>query len=146
MESIPYAFNYRVSYETDDEYRQELARVFGQLPIEKVPYGPAPPCTNEPLTYPQRAQVAVDFDAIDPIICAIVANAKKDLCMRTLLEKAAGRLLSTDLEKGGVMLFSYTAFDLFHACLQTFLYASEQWNDQNIYYKELMRRMAKRPK
>jgi hypothetical protein len=63
--------------------------------------------------------------------------------MHRLYEKAAGRLLSTDVERGGILLFSYTAFYLFHRCLHEFYYHPEQWNEANENYKELMRRMSK---
>lgn len=138
-----YELNYSVMYETDDEYRLELARVFRQCPLT-VPYGPAPFCNNEPLPYPQRCDVKIDFDAIDPIICSIVEHTKSDACMHKLYEKAAARILSTDIDRGAILLFSHTAFFLFHRCIHAFFYHPDQWNEQNENYKELMRRMSKK--
>lgn len=142
MESIAYELNHMVTYDTDDEYRTEMGRVFRQIPLT-VPYGPAPPCDNEPMSYPRRCEVEIDFDLIEPIVCEIASATRSNVLMHRLYKKAAGRLLSEDVVRGCILMFSYTAFDLFHRCLQTFVHDPDNWTDQNANYKELMRRMSK---
>lgn len=143
---LSYDFTRTVVYESDTEYRTELMHTF-RLPIPAPVFGPAPPETNEPLPYTVQQELDVDFDRIAQIVEQIVEITKHDRFMRSLYEKAAARLLSTDINTGGVLLItSFTAFSLFHTCLQTFFAQPSEWSDKHPAYVELMRRMAKPPR
>lgn len=139
---IQYDFERIVGYDSDREYREELMRTF-RIPIPPSVFGPAPPETNEPLTYSESNMIEVNFDAITNTVSQIADITKTDPCMRTLYEKAAARLLSTEIETGAILLFSYTAFHVFHICLHVYFYHRDDWGENHSAFKELMRRMSK---
>ena len=85
-----YNFDLDVNYDTDDEYREQLLKVFGF------------DCYNDKIIEIQKT---------------IFNDIKENKSLTDLLSKASNSVLSEDLEIGLVLLFSYSYFKIFHCIL-----------------------------
>lgn len=88
-----YNFDLDISYDTDDEYREQLLKAFGL------------DCYDDKIIEIQKT---------------IFDDIRKNKSLTDLLTKASHSILSEDLEMGLVLLFSYSYFKDFHNILKKF--------------------------
>lgn len=93
-----YNFDLDVNYDTDDEYREQLLKVFGF------------DCYDDKIIEIQKT---------------IFNDIKENKSLNDLLTKASNSVLSEDLEIGLVLLFSYSYFKSFHYILKKFKTCNE---------------------
>jgi hypothetical protein len=100
--SFQYPFNQLVSYETDDEYRAQICKVFAMA--------------NRPDEFTYDPRDYSDDDA-NVFINRVLYSTESIPAMRTLYIRAASAFMTEDVETGFVSLLSYDYFAYFHACL-----------------------------
>lgn len=88
-----YNFDLTIEYDDDDEYRQQILKVFA---------------------------LSEYTDEITQGIDSIYEDIRENSEFCELLEKAANSMLSEERELGLVILFSYDHFPAFHECIKEF--------------------------
>jgi len=114
-----YQSKIKVEYETDDEYRMDLLKVFDKTPGD---------LTNEL------------FDLLIDEINLIYKEIENNSKLVNLCKKAGTNYIFTEGEDGIIFLFSYTYFIDFHKCLFDF-YESGDVTDEN--YNNLLKKLEK---
>ncbi len=100
-----YHHSLEIVYSDDDEYRDCIRRVFSMDPAN---------CTDDDGYVYDDKNVSAGLDEIFAIT--------KDIPeFRDLYLVGAGKMMSTDLEIGMAIVFSYEYFDLFHVCLADYI-------------------------
>jgi hypothetical protein len=98
-----YDHSLEITYSDDEEYRSCLCRVFG-MSVSK---------TDDDFIYDDKT-VSAGLDYI-------FEQTKEIPEFRDLYLVGAAKMLSTELEIGMAIAFSYDYFDLFHVCLADFI-------------------------
>jgi len=120
-----YNTNTIVVYSTDDEYRNCLKKV---LNVELV--------DNDNILSEYDESTSKELDDI-------YEKTKNHPLFKIIYEKAANRFLSTDLEIGLAVLFSFSYFDLFHLLLCDFLQNTD-FDNSNVHYSNLLNDINKK--
>ena len=100
-----YDHSIEIAYSDDDEYRTCMRRVFG-MNVEDDG-------DNDDFIYDDKT-VSAGLDHI-------FEKTKDVIEFRDLYLVGAAKMLSTELEIGMAIAFSYEYFDLFHVCLADFM-------------------------
>ena len=88
-----YNFDLTIEYDNDEEYRQQILKVFN---------------------------LSEYTDEITKGIDSVYEDIRENEEFERLLEKAANSMLSEDKELGLVILFSYDHFPAFHDCIKEY--------------------------
>lgn len=88
-----YNFDLTIEYDNDEEYRQQILKVFN---------------------------LSEYTDEITKGIDSVYEDIRENERFSQLLEKAANSMLSEDKELGMVILFSYDHFTAFHECIKEY--------------------------
>jgi hypothetical protein len=115
MSAFSYPFEHLVSYDTDEDYREQLCRLVAAS--RPAPSGCGADQDIDARQYP-------DAD-MHEFIDSLLAVTEEIPAMRELYVRAAGVFMSTDIGIGLVSLFSYDHFAYFHACLCAVLRGAE---------------------
>jgi hypothetical protein len=100
-----YHHSLEIVYSDDDEYRDCIRRVFSMDPAN---------CTDDDGYVYDDKNVSAGLDEVFTIT--------KDVPeFRDIYLVCAGKMLSTELEIGMALIFSYEYFDLFHLCLADYM-------------------------
>lgn len=110
-----YNIDYSVKYTEDEEYRECFREVF----CMKTPESPKNNVQPIDEIY-EDEDYGYNSVSVKLGLDYIFIQTKKNEIFYKLYEKAAATLLSTDLELGLAILFSYDYFHLFHLCLYEF--------------------------
>ena len=104
--------NQIVNYADDFSYRQSIRDVFG-MNVSMDPNSDYDEVTQDELLY--------EGGAMSEGLDEIYEKTKDSADFQYIYETAAGFMLSTDLNIGLAVIFSYDYFDKFHPCLVDFL-------------------------
>ena len=115
MSTFQYPFDCLVSYGNDDEYREQICRVFSSSIRPDV------------ISSPHAILTSKDYSDDDAhIFINEVLSATENIpAMRTLYSLAASVFMTEDIGTGFVSLLSYDHFAYFHACLCAVLRGEE---------------------
>ena len=125
----PYQYQLRnVRYENDSGYRSCMRKLFCMITPEDLDTDLDEITMDENDYDEEAATKAMDF---------IYAKTHKHPVFRTLYEKGAGCMLSTDPEIGLAVLFSYDYMAMFHKCIRCFFENPDNFNEECDEYAEL---------
>ena len=116
------SLNPHISYDSDQEYRQHLRRVFRFSPEKRTYYANLEPSDIKEMNFeeidPQsKDEMELDMDALEEGMDKLFLATCDDPIFRTLYEYAAGRMFSTDPKIGQAVLCSYDTFAWYFSCV-----------------------------
>jgi len=128
MEFQHYNIHYLVNYNNNDEYRNQIQKVF-YMEIDTV--------TSEP------DEILYDDDAIRAGLQFILNNTKDNPHFIRLYEKAGELIMTNQSEMGLAVLFSYDFLSLFHKLLYVFFFEPNISIESNPIYVELLNKIKR---
>jgi hypothetical protein len=120
------SLNPQISYDSDQEYRQHLRRVFRFSPEKRTYYANVKPSDIEEMNFEDldpisKDEMELDMDALEEGMDMIFLATWEDPIFHTLYEYAAGRMFSTDPKIGQAVLCSYDTFAWYFSCVWYFI-------------------------
>lgn len=122
-----------VNYQNNKEYRACIRNLFKmETQIQ-----------DETLDEETLDEQNYDNNKTTDMLDYIFSITKKHTYFKELYGYGAGTMLSTNLEIGLVVLFSYDYFILFHPCICSFIENPALFNESNIYFMQLKTKITK---
>jgi len=130
---ILYNLSITPSYNNNTEYRQCVRELFYMKPL---------PNLDSDIDDESRDEMDFDDSSIDKVMNELFQATREHPLFRELYLLAAARLISEDLTMGQAVLFSYDYLEVFHYCLVSFFREPGDFNENNIFYIELKRKLT----
>jgi hypothetical protein len=136
--TIRYPTDITVEYNTTEQYRECVRKIF-EMDDGKISskISEIEEHNNEKLDDITRDEIAYDEDAARLMLEYVYNETIYIPEFKTLYEKAAARMFSTDDTIGQAVLFSYDYFYYYHACLVEFF--SQRFSTDFEKYRELLK-------
>jgi len=124
---------YTISYQTSEEYRGCLRRLF-QMDCSGL-------VIDESVDAETRDEWTYDDDASGLFMDRVYDATKDHPLFQELYDLGAACMISTDREIGLAVLFSYDYLDAFYPCLLDYLDAPSKFDETNSSFIEAKRRL-----
>jgi hypothetical protein len=138
-EKSPIHFMYDISYKTihytnDKEYREWIRKLFHmKINEEKIQSW-----RENEIDEISIDEMIYDEESISLGIDYIYSKTKQLKLFQTLFQKAAAKMISTNMEIGIVILFSYDYFSLFHECIVEYFSSPNTFTIHSPCYQTLL--------
>jgi hypothetical protein len=128
-----YNWSMSPTYHNNTEYRQTIRELFFMKPL---------PDLDSDIDDISRDEMDFDDSCIDKVMEQLFRGTREHPLFRELYLLAASRLISEDLTMGQAVLFSYDYLEVFHYCLVSFFREPGDFNETNVFYIELKRKLT----
>lgn len=138
-----YPVDLDIEYSNDFEYRKSLRRLF-QMNSSNYPS-----IVKSDIDIVSRDELEYDEHSADLAMDCVIKKTCGNPLFYALYEQAATFMLSTNIDIGLAVLFSYDNLILFHRCLSDYFKSlmdnEDTFTDQNVNYKLIYKKLfAKR--
>jgi hypothetical protein len=131
-----------IQYSTNLEYRNHIRSIF----YMRIDHAKLEKLRNSGIDEESIDEMIYDDDTISKTMDIIYENTYRVDIFCELYKEAAAKMLSTSLEIGLVVLFSYDFFKLFHECLVEYFSAPDKFTRECISYITLYNFLLPRKK
>lgn len=128
-----YNWSMSTNYHNNTEYRQCVRELFFMKPLTDL---------DSDIDDISRDEMDFDDSSIHKVMDELFQGTREHPLFRELYLLAAARLISEDLTMGQAILFSYDYLEVFHHCLVCFFREPGDFNETNVFYIELKRKLT----
>ena len=128
-----YNWSMTPNYQNNTEYRQCIRELFFMKPL---------PDLDSEIDEVSRDEMDFDDSSIHKVMDELFQGTREHPLFRELYLLAAARLISENLLMGQAILFSYDYLEVFHHCLVCFFREPGDFNETNVFYIELKRKLT----
>lgn len=128
-----YNWSMTPNYHNNTEYRQCIRELFFMKPL---------PDLDSDIDEVSRDEMDFDDSSIHKVMDELFQGTREHPLFRELYLLAAARLISENLLMGQAILFSYDYLEVFHHCLLCFFREPNEFNENNVFYIELKRKLT----